>query len=614
MKKITFLIRKGTTTLFLMLMVTPFSFGQLTSYNANSIPIGGNTSVAFGVNALNANVGTFNTAIGINSLRNNQGGNTNTGCGYNTLLANTGGIRNTAVGGSALSSNLTGNYNTAAGYLALQSNSTGTDNTGVGSYALRLNSQGSNNTAVGRDALYSNTSSGNTGIGYQVLFSNTTGLENSAIGLQAMFTNSNGNRNSANGYQALYFNSTGSNNTASGFAALYNNTSSFNTATGSRALYNNVGGSSNTAMGYEALLSNLDGAWNVANGSAALRNNQSGFSNTAVGASALLTNTGGYGNTATGGSSLVQNLAGWNNTANGYGALSVNTSGNDNTAIGSNANVLQPYQFNSTALGSSAIVDASNKVRIGNTNVTSIGGQVAWSNFSDGRIKRNIQANVPGLEFIKLLQPVTYNFDIAKQNELLGVKKEDANGSSEIEAIRFTGFIAQDVDAAAEKVNYDFSGVDKSGVIMGLRYSEFVVPLVKAVQELSDANDQKDAAIAQLQQQVNALQQQMDKLLGTQSGTAKGAGNQIEGASLAQNVPNPFSTMTTIGYNLPAHYQRAFLVVADLSGKTVRRIALSGEGPGELLLETGSLQDGMYTYSLVIDDHLVATHKMILMQ
>ena len=61
-----------------------------------------------------------------------------------------------------------------------------------------------------------------------------------------------------------------------------------------------------------------------------------------------------------------------------------------------------------------------------------------------------------------------------------------------------TGFIAQDVEASAKKIGYDFDGVDAAKNdkdLYGLRYSEFVVPLVKAVQELSVMNDKKDRLI-----------------------------------------------------------------------------------------------------------------------
>ena len=49
-----------------------------------------------------------------------------------------------------------------------------------------------------------------------------------------------------------------------------------------------------------------------------------------------------------------------------------------------------------------------------------------------------------------------------------------------------TGFIAQEVEAAAKKVGFDFDGVstpENETDLYGIRYAEFVVPLVKAMQE-----------------------------------------------------------------------------------------------------------------------------------
>lgn len=116
--------------------------------------------------------------------------------------------------------------------------------------------------------------------------------------------------------------------------------------------------------------------------------------------------------------------------------------------------------------------------------VNCIGGQVSWSNFSDKRIKDNVQENVVGLEFIKALRPVTYHFNVKKQEELMGIKEAgEWEGKYDIENIQFSGFIAQEVEMAAKKVGYDFSGLDKSGDIMGVRYAEFTVPIIKAMQE-----------------------------------------------------------------------------------------------------------------------------------
>ncbi len=61
--------------------------------------------------------------------------------------------------------------------------------------------------------------------------------------------------------------------------------------------------------------------------------------------------------------------------------------------MGFYANVSTGDLTNATVIDANAIVDASNKVRIGNAAVTVIEGQVAWSYPSDRRLKENIQVN-----------------------------------------------------------------------------------------------------------------------------------------------------------------------------------------------------------------------------
>src|SRR5688500_12853955 len=62
-------------------------------------------------------------------------------------------------------------------------------------------------------------------------------------------------------------------------------------------------------------------------------------------------------------------------------------------------------------------INVSNKVRLGNTAVTVVEGQVAYSFPSDGRFKFNVEEKVPGLAFIQRLRPVVYQFDFAKYND-----------------------------------------------------------------------------------------------------------------------------------------------------------------------------------------------------
>ena len=96
-------------------------------------------------------------------------------------------------------------------------------------------------------------------------------------------------------------------------------------------------------------------------------------------------------------------------------------------------------------------------------------------NTSDKTLKNTITTSDLGLDFINKLKPVSY-----KWNQYEG----------EIPDTRtHYGLIAQDVEEviiSSGKTLNDFGGVDKPEEgCMGLAYSQFVSPLIKAVQELS---------------------------------------------------------------------------------------------------------------------------------
>ena len=163
-----------------------------------------------------------------------------------------------------------------------------------------------------------------------------------------------------------------------------------NTAIGSSALFNDTTGERNTASGAGALSSNTTGFSNTASGVSALQSNSTGFFNTASGFSALELNTTGGGNTASGVFALESNTTGGDNTATGVSALANNTTGARNTAIGSGADVSKGDLTNATAIGAGATVDASNKIRLGDAEVTVVEGP-PYSVVSDKAKKENFQ-------------------------------------------------------------------------------------------------------------------------------------------------------------------------------------------------------------------------------
>lgn len=440
------------------------------------------------------------------------------------------GNTNTFVGVNSGDSVTTGTYNTGIGWYSLNRNTTGVGNSALGE-ALEFNKTGSYNTGIGHGALYNNTTAGtNTAVGTFALYSNTTGQSNTAIGMEALKSNTAGAANTAIGVHALYSVNSGY-NTAVGYDALFNNTSYYNTGIGYNSLFRNTSGNSNTAVGQNSLWGNTTGVLNTAIGSSANTTNTTGSFNTAFGANSLGYNTTGRYNVANGYLALGGNINGEGNVGIGYWTLSQNGSANYNTAVGNEAGRGHVHGWNNTfigalsngagtgffnciAIGANAVTTASNQVRIGNSSNNSIGGYANWTNISDGRYKKNIKEDVAGLDFIMQLRPVTYQLDITGLRKKLKEPNEHLKESkmelaiAEKESMIQTGFVAQEVEAAAKKLGYDFSGVDKpknENDFYGLRYAEFVVPLVKAVQE-------QQQHIKDQQQQIDELKKKITEL------------------------------------------------------------------------------------------------------
>lgn len=471
--------------------------------------LSGNANAAAGTNFL----GTTNSValeFRVNNERSGYVHPTNTVTSFGRRAANTGnGTNITAIGVNSLSSITTSNNSTAVGANALAALQSGSDNTAMGSNALSGATTGSANSAFGNQSLYVNTTGAqNTAMGASSLLSNSTGSANTAVGWSSVRSNTTGSRNVGVGISSLQNNSTGFSNVAVGSYALFRNTEKYNlVAVGDSALYNNgFGAGPNSPI--EGIFPAM---FNTAVGSKALYGNTTGNSNSALGRNALFANTSGSANTANGTSALGSNTFGSFNTAVGVAALGGNTTGSYNTAIGYQTGNAATTQNNYTALGYAAGgAVATNRVNIGNTSVTYIGGQVGLSTYSDGRVKNRVQENVAGLDFILRLRPVTYHFDLRKQNQLVygGELPGEWEGKYDLEQRTMTGFIAQEVEAAAKACGYDFSGVhapEGNDKLYSLTYAEFVVPLVKAVQEQQATIEDQQRQIEELRRLIGEL-------------------------------------------------------------------------------------------------------------
>jgi hypothetical protein len=608
----------------------------------------GSGNTATGLQSLFFNTtGSQNMASGIQSLYYNSSGNNNTADGRRALFTNTTGSNNTALGDSAdvAFGNLTNA--TALGYHAIvrQSNSIQLGNNavttvfaGVGNAAtivtgglqvtggspgvgkvLTSNALGVATWQLPAAAIPSWSLTGNAGTVDGTNFIGTT----DNVPLNIRVNNQKAGRiesnvNTANtffGYLSGSLNSNGGYNTAIGYSTLASSTgSSGNTATGAFALSANTNaGNYNSAFGGEALTSNIGGSANTAIGNSAMLNNRNGRMNTAIGVEALRNNIGGGRNTAVGIASLLNNDAGNFNTAIGNFSLATNISGDYNSAVGYNAGVGGINFTNATAIGANATATASNRIRIGDGAILRIEANQPITVTSDGRFKNNVsEKDVKGIEFIKKLRPVVYNFDGEKYTNFVTKNMPDSIRKSFLKKdfstannTRQSGFIAQEVEKAAKESGYNFSGVyapENENDNYSIAYSTFVVPLVKAMQE-------QQVMIEKLQKEVEELKKTPAADLKVNTETVELSDN--NNIVLNQNVPNPFAQQTSISYNIPAAAASAQILFYGMDGRLMKTANLIGKGKGVLNVYANDLSNGSYMYSLVVDGKLIDTKKLV---
>ena len=195
--------------------------------------------------------------------------------GYNTFLgldagnfsmgdsdSPSNGSFNTAIGANSLHHNDAGASNTATGFNALNENIIGYSNCAIGSNSMKNNQYGSNNTAIGNYSLYYNISNYNCAFGYEALYSSFQSFNNYFNGC-----------NTAIGAESLHKNTSSSdtngiNNTAVGYRAGYGGETYYN---GYKNIFigynagNNIKGTAhnNVVVGYDKLLPNAYGNYQM---------------------------------------------------------------------------------------------------------------------------------------------------------------------------------------------------------------------------------------------------------------------------------------------------------------------------------------------------------------
>lgn len=269
--------------------------------------------------------------------------------------------------------------------------------------------------------------------------------------------------------------------------------------------------SNNLSIGFHSLNSLTTGINNTAIGFDTLHKLTSGINNLAIGNEALSKVTVGNANIGLGSKSLYNNIDGDSNTCIGYEA-GKEINGNNNVVIGKLADTSAPTSNNEIVIGHDTTGIGSNMAVIGNDDITKIyaahdGGAVIYTagivHTSDSRIKKNVNDLDGGLNFISSLRPVIYNRimpkdypdEIKKKMYPKGVPRQVSNDECNKNHV---GLIAQEVNDSTNLLGDNITNLVNFNIDTGLyslSYDSFVVPIIKAIQELKIEKDEQIEAI-----------------------------------------------------------------------------------------------------------------------
>jgi hypothetical protein len=322
---------------------------------------------------------------------------------------------------------------------------------------------------------------------------------------------------------------------------------------------------------------------------------------------------GVYGNGGTYGVYGAGGTYGVYGAGSAYGVYGNNSNGIG--VVGNSTNYLGGYFYSANYYGIRAGTGIPSRSWAGVFD----GNVLAYGTYqtSDQNLKKNIEDFTDALSIINLLKPRSYEF-----------RREGKLASLNLPLGKHYGLMAQDLEGIlpdlVKEVESDLPPhVESKPLLLTMPDSKGgtvqapeneAVPPVAQLPEKSEKMTIKAVnyielipilikALQEQQQQINELKQTINKLTQAQNiNTLAGIG------MLGQNHPNPVRDATNIQFGLPQGSNNAQLVISDNLGRVVKSVQLTASGI--VNVDVSGLSNGVYNYSLVLDNKTLQTRKM----
>jgi hypothetical protein len=219
---------------------------------------------------------------------------------------------------------------------------------------------------------------------------------------------------------------------------------------------------------------------------------------------------------------------------------------------------------------------------------------------SDSTQKENIRDLKNALEIIMNLRgirfdqkrEIAYDTSMISDPETIEILERDRRNK--------IGFIGQEMIHVLPEAVF----IDDSTGIYTIDYTRVIPVLVNAMQE-------QQVIINYLTTEVELLKSNEQlKNAGTKSimDEFENSGK----SSLAQNLPNPFTESTIIEYFLSEDVNDAKIYIYNMNGTQLKSYDLYLNGNGNIIINGGEFNPGMYMYTLITDGRVIDTKRMIL--
>jgi len=238
---------------------------------------------------------------------------------------------------------------------------------------------------------------------------------------------------------------------------------------------------------------------------------------------------------------------------------------------------------------------------------------------SDKKLKENINDVTNAIEKIKQLKPRTYNFKQDAEFRGMALPKGEQ-----------IGFIAQEIETVFPiliKNAINPERKDSAGNILSSKVEFKAVDYISLIPVLTAGIIEQQKMIDDNRSQIDSLinlisvinnnnnslnNNNMNSNRSSNQNTSIGNNDVNNVSVLYQNQPNPFSENTLISYYLITNTTTASIMIFDMNGTLFNTIPLHQFGKNSVQINAGILKAGMYYYSLIADDKVIDTKKMII--